>query len=105
MDNTSSSTPREIIFETELPFEEDIVAELENFILYGRLGLVDEALEILENVLWKHLKQFPVFAEAAAFLVEHDQYARLQELMKHVGTPDFELLSRRKCLSLSFCLL
>lgn len=76
-----SPTENEVIADVELPLEEDIVAELEEFIFLGRLGVVDEALEILEMTLWPYLDHFPVAAEAAAFLVENGIWERLPKLL------------------------
>lgn len=84
MENIGSPGDREMIFETDIPLEEDIVAELEEFILLGRLGIVDEAVQLLQNVLWRHLRFFPVLAEAAAFLLEHELWAQFQALLEEL---------------------
>ncbi|KAJ9659609.1 hypothetical protein H2198_003022 [Neophaeococcomyces mojaviensis] len=60
---------------------EDVAAELEELILYSRLGVVDDAAEILDTVLWRHLQFFPVVAEAALFLVHQRDYGRLLSLL------------------------
>lgn len=64
--------------------EEDIGAEIEDFIFCSRLGLEDEALQIAEQALWKHLKCFPVFAEVALFLVWNLDMKRLDDLAHKV---------------------
>lgn len=60
-----------IDLDLDLELEEDISAELEDFIFLARLGAVDDALALVQNVLWRHTRYFPVFAEVASFLVDH----------------------------------
>jgi len=84
MEAIGTAGEHEEILEMDLPLEEDVVAELEGFILLGRLGIVDEATHVLDNVLWKHLRQFPITAEAAAFLLEHELWSRLQDLVEEL---------------------
>jgi len=67
-------------FDIELDLEEDIPAELEEFVLLARLGVKDEALRLAQDVLWRHIHQFPVFAEIAGFLIEHNIIRMLQTL-------------------------
>lgn len=74
-DTTTSNymvTDEQVNFDVELDLEEDIAAELEDFIFLARLGVVDDASALVRNVLWPHAHQFPVFAEISSFLAEHD---------------------------------
>lgn len=83
-----SSPENEVIFRIELPLEEDLVAELERFIYLGRLSIVEEALQILDEILWPHLRHFPVVAESAAFLIEHNMWSKLQTLLDDLHRRD-----------------
>lgn len=80
----SSPLDRETIFRIELPLEEDVVAELERFVYLGRLGIVEEALQILDEILWRHLQHFPVAAEAVAFLIEHKMWTELHRTVNEI---------------------
>jgi len=73
MNSTESASAAEVhlAFDMEMEMEEDVASELEDFILLSRLGVVDEALHVVEHVLWPHLHLFPVLAEVAGFLIEH----------------------------------
>ena len=77
-------------FDMEMELEEDVPAELEDFIFLARLGVKDEALRLAQNVLWRHIYQFPVFAEIAGFLIEHNLIRMLETLrhssMRHIVT-------------------
>ncbi|KAK5070214.1 hypothetical protein LTR64_002053 [Lithohypha guttulata] len=75
-------------FEMDLDLEEDVQAELEDFILLARLGVEDEALHLARTVLWHHVHHFPVFAEVAGFLLEHRLNDRLQELISEMNEKD-----------------
>lgn len=76
----SQSKPAAEASSFEMDVQEDIAAELEAFILRSRLGLWEEANEILDKALWRHLNFFPVFAEVAVYLVERSDYQRYIQL-------------------------
>ena len=42
---------REMLLNMDIDLEEDISAELEDFILLARLGVVEEAQDLIQNVL------------------------------------------------------
>lgn len=65
---------------SKMPLQEDIIAELEDLLLYSRLKIVQDAKITTENVLWRHLQHFPVFAEIVLFLVEQDEKPQLAKL-------------------------
>lgn len=88
-----TSPENEVIFRMELPLEEDLVAELEQFVYLGRLGVVGEALQILDEILWQHLRHFPVLAEAAAFLIEHGKWNKLKMLVDELHRRDITYTS------------
>lgn len=50
-------------------WEEDVEAELYEFMLVSRLGADEEAHMLAKDVLWSHLTIFPVFAEVAYFSI------------------------------------
>lgn len=54
----------------EMPLLEDIGAELDDFLLLNLLAIDDEARDLLRLVLGRHLQHFPVFAEAAGYVIE-----------------------------------
>ena len=81
MSNTSPPGDDHLVFEANLDLEEDLVAELENFLLHVRLKVTVEALQIVDNVLWRHLQYFPVFAEVASFLIELGDKSRLTSML------------------------
>jgi len=68
----------------EMVVQEDVAAELEAFILHYRLGHWNDADKILDIALWRHLNFFPVFAEAAVYLVERRDYGRGQRLINRI---------------------
>lgn len=78
----------QVNFDIDLELEEDIVAELEEFILLARLGAVDEASALVRNVLWPHTYLFPVFAEVSGFLAEHD-IGSLKALLQKLTSQNF----------------
>jgi len=81
----SQSKPAADSSSFEMNVQEDVAAELEAFILRSRLGLWDEANEILDKALWRHLNFFPVFAEIAVYLVEREDNERFSRLKTKVG--------------------
>lgn len=68
----------------EMDFKEDIAAELEDFILLARLGIIDEALEVADHILWPHLHIFPVFAEVSGFLIQYELWDKLRDIQKEL---------------------
>ena len=81
MSETSPPAEDNLMFEANLDLEEDLVAELENFLLHVRLKVTVDALEIVDNVLWRHLHHFPVFAEVAGFLIELGDRSRISSML------------------------
>lgn len=79
-DDTTNPTPNLDMSD----FEEDIEAELIEFMLTSRLGLIQEAQRLVELVLWPHLDIFPVFAEVAYFIILHPQPQRVYRLLKWI---------------------
>lgn len=89
-----------LVFDIKL--EEDIEAELEDFILLTRLGVHREAKEIYHEVLKEHQNLFPVFAELAGFFVELGEMNQLSALLEDLGPTGatFDNSDRRELLSL-----
>lgn len=54
----------------EICLEEDVAAELDDFLLLRLLGIDDEAKILAQNVLWTHLRHFSVFAEVVDYAIE-----------------------------------
>lgn len=79
---------REMLLNMDIDLEEDISAELEDFILLARLGVVEEAQDLIQNVLRRHVDHFPVFAEVAGFCVEQQQLQPLRLLLDEVQSRD-----------------
>ncbi|KAL4986714.1 ankyrin repeat-containing domain protein [Aspergillus falconensis] len=57
------------IFDMDLDTEEDVDACLAEFVRLARLDAREEARQIAEHFLWRHIDFFPVFAEMAAFFI------------------------------------
>ena len=77
----------------EVICKEDVAAELEDFVFLARLGVIDEALDLVDNILWRHIHIFPVMAEVAGYLLELNDRDRLRALVnkarKHgIAFPD-----------------
>lgn len=88
MQNKDAFPPEPLML--ELGLEEDIEAELEEFIVLSRLEIIPEAMAMATDVLWRHIRLFPVLAELVGFFIEHQrstEIALLQdELIKqHVS--------------------
>ena len=66
----------------EMKLKEDVAAELEEFILLSRLAVHDEAMDIAEHILWRHLQIFPVMAEISGCLIEQRDFQRLRRLVR-----------------------
>ncbi|KAK5093630.1 hypothetical protein LTS08_008874 [Lithohypha guttulata] len=71
MASTSRYDPDFDRLDMEIILEEDVMAELEDFAFLSQLGLVDESYKLLEAVVWRHLKHFPVVAEIGAFAIDN----------------------------------
>lgn len=68
------------VITAKLDLEEDVEAELEDFMLLSRLGVENEAYRLLTDVLWSHISFFPVFVEAAYFLFRTKNFKKLEQL-------------------------
>ncbi|ETN45459.1 uncharacterized protein HMPREF1541_09291 [Cyphellophora europaea CBS 101466] len=79
----------DIVFNIELDLEEDVVAELEQFVLFARLGLDDKCHTMFKETLEPYTWCFPVFAEYAEFLVRTMNREALRQLLKNPGTKAF----------------
>ena len=81
-----------------MELEEDVAAELDDFLTMRRLGLVEDASRVANEVLWRHSHSFPVFAEMAAFYIEqaHLEAVRVLALTKGFGfrQPDEKAYAR-----------
>jgi hypothetical protein len=67
--------------EIKLEFEEDIEAELVDFVRLARQGLVEEAREQFKETLLPHIKLFPILAEYAEFLISEDCFTELLDIL------------------------
>lgn len=56
------------VIHLDAELEEDIGAEIEDLILLRRLGYNRDAWEVITEVLLRHIRHFPVFAEVSAYL-------------------------------------
>lgn len=81
MNVDQSKPPPGRAFDTELPLREDIGAELDDFLTLDLLGINDEARDLTQTVLWRHLRHFPVFAEVADYAIDkNDELLQAQLL-------------------------
>jgi hypothetical protein len=64
-----SANGESIIFEMDLDIQEDVDACLAEFVFLVRLDLHEDARHLAEDILWRHIGYFPVFAELAAFFI------------------------------------
>lgn len=80
MDKTLTGVNGPLHFVIEL--NTDISLLIKHFILQVRLGLKDEALTTIREVLWQHLLFFPVFAEIISFFVEEERLHDLQSVLE-----------------------
>ncbi|KAK5096309.1 hypothetical protein LTS08_007565 [Lithohypha guttulata] len=76
-------------FMLKIDMEEDVGAEVEDFVLYARLGLVDDAIAVIHEVLWRHLLFFPALAEIGLFLIEEDNTKELQLMLELLRRQNF----------------
>lgn len=61
--------------------EEDIEQEIESFVRFKRRGEYEQAEEVFQETLSRHLSLFPVIAEYADFLLVQDKYRILSEFL------------------------
>ncbi len=61
--------------------EEDIEQEIESFVRFKRRGEYEQAEEVFQETLSKHLSLFPVIAEYADFLLVQEKYRILSEFL------------------------
>ncbi|KAI7974190.1 hypothetical protein EIK77_000136 [Talaromyces pinophilus] len=64
-----SANGESIIFEMDLDIQEDVDACLAEFVFLVRLDLHEDARHLAEDILWRHIGYFPVFAELTAFFI------------------------------------
>ena len=76
-----SNTGEDLGFTLSLGLDEDVAAELEDFALLTRLSIIDEADDMIKNVLEGHLNHFAVFAEVVQFLLDRQNLSQLQVLV------------------------
>jgi len=84
MDLLATTNVSDLVHETSLELEEDIAAELEDFVLVARLGIIADAQRLVSDVLWRHLQFFPVVAEVAEFLLGCGLWKSLDELVREL---------------------
>lgn len=78
----------------ELALQEDVDAELEDFLLLSLLRIDDEAKDVVRAVLWRHLRHFSVFAEIAGFAIDRNDSALLNELITTMSEARIEFQSK-----------
>lgn len=96
----------DVEFEMNMDVVEDVPAELEHFIRLARLGLVTGARGYFNEVLKRHLKWFPVFAEFVDFLADRVQHREelpdlcdiADEAHRTFSNEELELLDVYQCL-------
>lgn len=98
MDERLSSMNNDIVFKVSLRLEEDLETELEDFALLARLGITNEAYHILRKVLLQHLSNFAVVAEIVQFLLDQQDWAFLDVVLKDVHTRDLALNNEQQAL-------
>ncbi|KAK5957201.1 hypothetical protein OHC33_001572 [Knufia fluminis] len=94
----SGSSPMDVAVEMEVDLQEDVGAEFEDLILYSRLGLVDDATELVEEVLLRQIQHFPVFAEVTASLSERADMGRLEMVSDILASADAAFEDRDEAL-------
>lgn len=81
MDTGRPKTPPNQVIHMDLPLREDIGAELDDFLTLDLLGINDEARDLAQTVLWRHMRHFPVFAEVADYAIDkNDEILQAQLL-------------------------
>lgn len=71
-------------FKISLGLEEDVATELEDFALLVRLGVTEDAMYLVDNVLQEHLNHFAVVVEVTQYLLDLRDFERLRALMKTI---------------------
>lgn len=84
MDESESSTSYDSDYEMRLTVREDVGAELDEFLCLKLLGCDEDALKVVEELLWRHLRFFPVFAEIAGSAIEENDMSLLQRLLEFI---------------------
>lgn len=82
METGRSESPQEA--HMELQINEDVGAEIEDFLLLGILGIYDEARDLARTILWRHLRHFPVFAEISDFAIASNDERLQTQLQKSI---------------------
>lgn len=80
----------------ELALREDIGAELDDFLLLSLLGIDDEARESAREILWRHLRHFPVFAEIADYLIQRNDVFLKTQLLQTITTENIHFADPRE---------
>lgn len=69
---TATEVSGEVIH-LDAELEEDIGAEIEDLVLFRRLGFNEDAQEVIAEALLRHVRHFTVFAEVSAYWIyRHD---------------------------------
>lgn len=84
MDISATTGDSELVYEGSLELEEDIPAELEDFVIVARLGMTEDAQRLVSDVLWRHLHFFPVVAEIAEFFLGSGLWGSLRNLVREL---------------------
>ncbi|KAK5093368.1 hypothetical protein LTR70_004740 [Exophiala xenobiotica] len=84
MDVPATTGDGDLVSIRSLELEEDIPAELEDFVLVSRLGMVADAQRLVSDVLWRHLRYFPVVAEIAEFFLGSGLWESLDDLVREL---------------------
>jgi hypothetical protein len=79
--SSEAGSPMDSRMQLEFAIEEDIPAELEDFVRLSRLGMFKDAEELFDQTLRDHANLFPVAAEYADFLLEQGTYGKLGEFV------------------------
>lgn len=82
-----NATSQEIIH-LDAELEEDIGAEIEDLTLARRLGQHEDAVEVINTVLLRHVRHFPVFAEITGYLWRRDDLKMLDDVCSSLQQPD-----------------
>lgn len=80
-DHVQEGLPSSRALRFDMKLEEDVGAAIEDLIMYSRLGFVNHALKVINEVLWRHILFFPALAELSLFLLEQDKMRRLRSIL------------------------
>jgi hypothetical protein len=86
---SDASSPLDSRMQLEYAIEEDIPAELEDFVRLARLGQFMDAEELFQETLKDHVHLFPVAAEYADCLMEQGSYGKLSKIVDHCITRNY----------------